>query len=75
MENLGKKLKHIIIPLVTPFKRETQEVNYEVMEKLVDHLIEKRLGDTLMVTGTTGEFNTFSYDERVELFKVVKGAA
>ena len=32
----------IITPIVTPFHRDTAEtINYEAMENLVDHLIEK----------------------------------
>jgi len=72
---LAEKLGHILIPLVTPFKRDNGDVNYEVMEKLVDHLITKRFCDSLIVTGTTGEFNTLTPEERIELFKVVKKAA
>jgi len=75
MKKLGEILKHIIVPLVTPFKRQNQDVDYAATEKLVDHLIRDRLCDSILVAGTTGEFNTLSFEERVELFRAAKGAA
>jgi 4-hydroxy-tetrahydrodipicolinate synthase len=71
MQTLAEKLKHILIPLVTPFK-ENGDVNYAVAEELADFVIKKEYCDSIVVTGTTGEFNTLSSEERVELFKVVK---
>lgn len=65
-------LKHIIVPLVTPFTRDTQEVDFKATEKLIEHLISKNYCDSILVAGTTGEFNTLLYDERIELFKFVK---
>jgi len=73
MELLSEKLKHIVVPLLTPFK-ENGDVNYEEAQELVEHLISKNYCDSILVTGTTGEFNTLTYEERVELFGVVKKA-
>src|SRR4030042_6452801 len=67
-------LKHIIVPLVTPFTRDTQEVDFKATEKLIEHLISKNYCDSILVAGTTGEFNTLLYDERIELFKFAKKA-
>ena len=75
MAKLGDKLKQILVPMVTPFKRGSEDVDYTMAEKLVEHLISKNFCDTIVVTGTTGEFNTLSYEERIELFKTVKSAA
>ena len=72
MKKLGEMLKHIIVPLVTPFTRDAQEIDFKVTEKLIEHLISKNYCDSILVAGTTGEFNTLLYDERVELFKFVK---
>lgn len=72
MKKLGEMLKHIIVPLVTPFTRDTQEIDYKATEKLIEHLISKNYCDSILVAGTTGEFNTLLYDERIELFKFVK---
>jgi len=72
VEKLGEMLKHIIVPLVTPFTRDTQEIDFKATEKLIEHLISKNYCDSILVAGTTGEFNTLLYDERIELFKFVK---
>ena len=72
MKKLGEMLKHIIVPLVTPFTRGTQEIDFKTTEKIIEHLISKNYCDSILVAGTTGEFNTLLYDERIELFKFVK---
>ena len=71
MNELGKKLGHILVPMVTPFKRGSQDVDYAMAEKLADHLITSGAADTIIVGGTTGEFNTMLTEERLELMKVV----
>lgn len=75
MNKLEQKLGQLLLPMVTPFYRDTQEVNYDMAAKLTDHLIKEGYADSLIVAGTTGEFNTLMYDERVELMRVVKEAA
>lgn len=74
MINLGKKLGHIVIPLATPFTPDTQDVNYDAATRLVDHLITTGACDSLIVAGTSGEFNALSLEERFELYRVVKSA-
>lgn len=61
----------ILIPLVTPFN-EDQSVNYEKAVSLAEFIIENGKGDTLILSGTTGEFHTMSFDERVKLFDVMR---
>lgn len=62
----------VLTAMVTPFK-EDGSVNYDVAEKLANHLIS--LGnDGLIVCGTTGESPTLTEDEKYQLFKVVKQA-
>jgi 4-hydroxy-tetrahydrodipicolinate synthase len=61
----------ILIPLVTPFN-EDQSVNYEKAVNLAEFIIENNKGDTLVLSGTTGEFHTMSFDERVKLLEVVR---
>lgn len=75
MENLGKKLGHIVIPLATPFKPGSQDVDYEAAGNLTDYVIANKHCDSLIVGGTSGEFNAMSLEERLELFRVVKDAA
>ncbi len=75
VESLGKKLGHIIIPLATPFTdNERQDVDYEATISLVNHVIENKFCDSLVVGGTSGEFNAMTVEERFELFKTVKDA-
>lgn len=69
---LGDKLGHIVIPLATPFKDDSQDVDLDSAAELVDHVIRENKFDSVIVGGTSGEFNTMSFDERVELFRVVK---
>lgn len=59
--------------MVTPFK-EDQSVDYEKAKQLARYLVEKKKGDCLILSGTTGEFHTMTFDERVKLFEVVKEA-
>ena len=68
-ETYGK----ILIPMVTPFA-EDQSVDYAKAKKLAQYLVDNKKGDTLILSGTTGEFHTQSFDERVKLFEAVKGA-
>ena len=75
MQTLGEKLGHIVIPLATPFKEGSQDVDYDAAAALVDHVIVNKLCDSLIVAGTSGEFNSLSMEERLELFRVVKDAA
>ncbi len=74
MKALKEKLGHIIVPMVTPFDKNTGEVNLKEAAKLADFLIEKKYCDSIAVTGTTGEFNTMNVEERIEMYKVVKEA-
>jgi len=75
MGTLGEKLGHIVIPLATPFTEDTQDVDYGSAAALVDHVIANGLCDSLIVGGTSGEFNALNFDERIQLFHTVKEAA
>jgi 4-hydroxy-tetrahydrodipicolinate synthase len=68
-ETYGK----ILIPMVTPFA-EDQSVDYAKAKKLAKYLVEAKKGDTLILSGTTGEFHSQTFDERVKLFEAVKEA-
>jgi len=72
MQTLGMKLGHIVIPLATPFTETAQDMDLGAAAALVDHVITNRFCDSLIVGGTSGEFNTLSLEERRELFRVVK---
>ncbi|MDK2934660.1 MAG: 4-hydroxy-tetrahydrodipicolinate synthase [Clostridiales bacterium] len=70
------KFGRVLLPLITPFD-EKEEVNYQAFEELIHYVIDKDYCDTLIITGTTGEFNTLTFDEKVKLYqtavKVVNG--
>lgn len=60
----------VITAMITPFKKDLS-IDYEALEKLINHLI-KNGSDAILVAGTTGETPTLSHDEETELFKFVK---
>jgi len=68
-EEYGK----ILVPMVTPFK-EDQSVDYEAAISIAEKLIEDNMADSIILSGTTGEFFTMNFEERVKLFKVIKSA-
>jgi 4-hydroxy-tetrahydrodipicolinate synthase len=62
----------LIPAMVTPFKRD-ESIDFEKVEQLALYLTDNGC-DGLLVNGTTGEGPTLSFDEKVELVKVVKNA-
>ena len=59
--------------MVTPFK-EDQSVDYDAAVSIAKKLVEDNMADTIVIGGTTGEFFTMSFEERVKLFQAVKEA-
>jgi 4-hydroxy-tetrahydrodipicolinate synthase len=72
-QKLNERLGTILVPLITPFKP-NGDVNYDLAGRLASSLVERKFCDSIIVTGTTGEFNTLTFEERVEMFKTVKAA-
>ena len=70
---MGIETGRILLPLITPFK-DDGEVDYKRMHELIEWLLEDKKADSIIVSGTTGEFFSLSYAERVKLFEVVKEA-
>ena len=68
-----EKYGKILTPMVTPFK-EDQSVDYEAAASIAKKLFEDNMADTIAIGGTTGEFFTMNFEERVKLFKVIKEA-
>ncbi len=76
MKTLGEKFGCIVIPLATPFTDDDkQDVNFDAAAALTDHVIKRNYCDSLVVAGTSGEFNTLTMEEKFKLFQVVKDAA
>lgn len=63
----------ILVPMVTPFK-DDQSVDFEAAVSVAEKLIADKKADSLILSGTTGEFHTMSFDERVKLFQVMMEA-
>ncbi len=57
------------VALVTPFNKD-KSVDFEALEKLVNHQIENRI-NYLVVMGTTGESATLSFDEKQQVISKV----
>jgi len=49
-------------------------VDYKVAVSIAEKLVEDNMADTIVVGGTTGEFFTMNFEERVKLFKFIKEA-
>jgi 4-hydroxy-tetrahydrodipicolinate synthase len=60
----------LLTAMVTPF-REDLSVDLEGAARLAQHLVETG-SDGIVVTGTTGEVPTLTFEEKIELYKVVK---
>ena len=71
--NLKQKYGKILVPLVTPF-REDQSIDYDAAVSIAHRLVDTNMADSIILSGTTGEFFTQSFDERVKLFQVIKEA-
>ncbi|MCS7224839.1 MAG: 4-hydroxy-tetrahydrodipicolinate synthase [Armatimonadetes bacterium] len=69
MERDGRRLGCLITAMVTPFD-DAGEINWDAVERLVQHLIETG-SEGLVVTGTTGEAPTLTHREKVELYRRV----
>ena len=74
MNKFVAKYGRILVPLITPYG-EYEEVDYVQYEKLIDYIITNKLGDSLIVTGTTGEASLLTFDERVKLMETAINAA
>ncbi len=73
MKTLAQIMGRVSVPLVTPFQ-ENEDVNYEALAQLVDFVITKGFADSIIVTGTTGEFYSLGDEERIEIWKTAKRA-
>jgi 4-hydroxy-tetrahydrodipicolinate synthase len=70
MEDAGMKNRfgRVLLPFITPFDR-NEDVDLKVLAQLIDRTIRMGFLDTAILTGTTGEFNVLSFDERVRVYE------
>jgi 4-hydroxy-tetrahydrodipicolinate synthase len=61
------------VPPVLPFTADGQ-ISFESFEQLIDFIISNKFCDSLILTGTTGEFHALSDEERVAVWKAGKQA-
>lgn len=61
------KNSHIMTAMVTPFGKDGN-VGYELLKKLIDHLLSTGT-DGILVSGTTGEGPTLTEEEKIELIE------
>ena len=66
-----RRFGRLLVPIVTPFK-EDQSVDDDALVAVAEKLIADRHADTLILTGTTGEFFTLNYEERVRIFRLMQ---
>ncbi len=65
-----REIGRVLVPMVTPFKP-NGSVDFGRAQSYAKWLVKKRRGDSLIVTGTTGEFPSLTFAERVEMFEAV----
>ena len=63
-------LGEVITAMVTPMT-ETGSVDYDKVEKMVEHL-SKNGSDSIVITGTTGESPTLTHDEELKILEHAK---
>lgn len=73
MKTVAEIMGRVSVPLVTPF-HENEDVNHEALAQLVDYVITRGFADSIIATGTTGEFYSLTDTERLEVWRTVKVA-
>lgn len=73
MKTLLEIMGRVAVPPVTPFG-DDETIAFDVLEELIDFIISHDYCDSIILTGTTGEFHTMSDEERLEVWKVGKDA-
>lgn len=74
MKPVADIMGRVSVPLVTPFY-DNEDVNHDALSQLTDFVIERKLADSIIATGTTGEFYSLTDAERLEVWRTVRAAA
>jgi 4-hydroxy-tetrahydrodipicolinate synthase len=73
MARLDAELGRVLLPLVTPF-HEDGSVDHETLAALAVMVVDRNLCDSIIVSGTTGEFISLSFEERRQILGTVREA-
>jgi 4-hydroxy-tetrahydrodipicolinate synthase len=73
MATLVDQLGRVLIPLITPF-HEDGSINHGLLAEMAQMVIDRGFCDSIIVGGTTGEFISLTYEERISLWRTVKEA-
>jgi 4-hydroxy-tetrahydrodipicolinate synthase len=55
-----ERFGRILVPMITPFDKDDQSVDYKTSRKVARYLKEHNLCDSIIVAGTTGEFHSLT---------------
>ncbi|MBC7327039.1 4-hydroxy-tetrahydrodipicolinate synthase [bacterium] len=70
-EEVVNRFGRLLVPMLTAFKQDG-ELDPIKSQEIAEYIIEEKLCDSLIVGGTTGEFFSMNFAERVNLFKAIK---
>lgn len=73
MDRIDTELGRVLLPLVTPF-HEDGTVDHERLAALAVMVVDRGLCDSIIVSGTTGEFISLSFEERRQILGTVREA-
>ncbi|MCX6625211.1 MAG: dihydrodipicolinate synthase family protein [Acidobacteria bacterium] len=73
MKTLAEIMGRVSVPLVTPF-HQNGDVNYDALAQLVDFVITRKYCNSIIATGTTGEFYSLTDEERLEVWRTIQKA-
>ncbi len=72
-EEVVQKFGRVLVPMLTAF-RENGDLDLKKSQAIADYIVGEGLCDSLIVGGTTGEFFSLDFEERLSLFKSIKEA-
>src|SRR5215831_7661920 len=73
MKTLSEFMGRVAVPLVTAFRGD-EELHLDATAELADYVVAKGYCDSLILTGTTGEFYALEDEERIAIWNAVLGA-
>lgn len=72
-EDVLGKFGRVLVPMLTAFQ-DNGELDLKKSQAIADYVVGEGLCDSLIVGGTTGEFFSMNFEERISLFKAIKEA-